>query len=106
MARTYIGMQDGAPVEVRITRTKPQDLYLVALPQGISGFPKPSIPALVTYRCMRKRLYVPWHDQGVNVFAATFRMDDGHLPDYQPRGNFAAAQAHLNANPWSYAALV
>lgn len=35
-------------------------LYIVAIPQGISGFPKPSLPAIVTGARLKRDLLKPW----------------------------------------------
>lgn len=78
-------------------------LYVVALPQGISGFPKPSVPAIVTGARKRRDLLRDWTDRHEPVSTATFRMFDGHLPEYQPRGGIEAVTAFLEANPWSEA---
>lgn len=80
-------------------------LYVVALPQGISGFRQPSIPALVTGASLKANGYADWnsHDgrfivSGVKVW----RVNDGRLPEFQPRMSFDEAAAYLKVNPYSY----
>ena len=87
-------------------RIKPDALYIVALPQGISGFPKPSIPAIVTGRRLKRDHYFPWSGSRVIVSAATYRMDDGRMPEFQAQGDIQAVTTFLAANPWSYAAFL
>lgn len=101
--------ESAAAVERRIWEArgpiKPKALYIVALPQGISGFRKPSVPAIVTGKRVRRDFLEPWTGKLV-VSAATFRMNDGHLPDFQPRGGIDAVTDFLAANPYSEAVAV
>ena len=81
-------------------------LYIVGIPQGISGFRKPAIPAIVTgLRHRTHQVYEPtWSGQlPAPVSAATFRMEDGHLPECQPRGDIEAVTTFLAANPYAAA---
>jgi hypothetical protein len=77
-------------------------LYIVAVPQGISGFPQPSVAGIVTGARKRRDLLPSWHGK-LNINVATFRMNDGHLPEYQPRGNIQAVTEFLEVNPWAEA---
>jgi len=78
--------------------------FLVDIPQGISGFPKPSMPALVTDKYMKNHpLAKPQQVQLGNLSTLTWRWNDGHLPEYQPTGTLDEAVKFLQANPYSYA---
>lgn len=78
-------------------------LYIVSMPQGISGFRLPSVPAIVTGARKRRDLLDDWPDRITPVSAATFRLGDGHLPEHQERGDIERVTAFLAANPWSEA---
>jgi hypothetical protein len=78
-------------------------LYLVAMPQGISGFHEPSVPAIVTGARKRRDLLGTWTGARVVVSAATFRLNDGHLPEFQPTGGIGAVTAFLATSPMSEA---
>ena len=77
-------------------------LYVVALPQGISGFQRPSIAGIVTGARKRRDLLEDWTGK-LNVSTALFRMNDGHLSDFQPVGGIAKVTDFLAANPWAEA---
>ena len=81
-------------------------LYIVALPQGISGFPRPSIPGIVSGHKKRRDRLPNWVGSLPMVSTATFRMNDGHLSCSQPCGGIDAVTAFLKANPWSEAIYV
>ena len=78
-------------------------LCIVALPQGISGFRLPSVVGIITEaRQRRDRLPI----QDLDLDTAHFRMEDGHLPEFQPQGSIFEVKAFLAANPWSAAVLL
>jgi hypothetical protein len=74
-------------------------LYLVSMPQGISGFRKPSIPALVS-GIVKRRDLLEDSDRFGNCNVLRWRMDDGHLPEFQPVGSYAEACDFVAANPY------
>lgn len=80
-------------------------LYIVALPQGISGFRRPSVAGIVTGARKRRDLLYAW-DGKLNVSTTQFRMNDGHLPEFQPVGGIEEVTAFLQANPYSEAVAV
>ena len=89
-------------------RIKHKGLYLVLIPQGISGFPMPSIPAMVTGARLKRDLLLDYTGPipGGCINSARFRLEDGHLPEYQPEGGIFEASAWLEANPMSAAYFV
>jgi hypothetical protein len=80
-------------------RLKSKALYIVALPQGISGFRKASVPGLATGARVRRDHLEPWA-LPVFIDGATFRMNDGHLPEFQPTGGIKEATAFLAVHPF------
>ena len=79
-------------------------LYIVGIRQGLSGFRRGYLPAIVTGRLKRRELLDSYASKlPAPVSAATFRMEDGHLPECQPRGDIEAVTAFLADNPWSAA---
>ena len=85
-------------------RIKSKALYIVGLPTGISGFRGPDQPGIVTGARLRRDLLQDWSERlRVPVSGARFRMNDGHLPAYQPVGDIQAVTAFLAENPYSEA---
>ena len=86
------------------TRIYNDRCYLVGIPQGISGFPQPAILAVVSGRLYR-RDRVKFHEapRMGNLNARIWRLDDGHLPDHQPRATYDEACAYVLAHPWQAA---
>lgn len=79
-------------------------LYIVSIRQGISGFPGPYLPAIVTGALKRRDLLdSPTDRLPTSVSAATFRMEDGHVPEHQARGGIEAVTSFLAANPYAAA---
>ena len=80
-------------------------LYVVGVREGKRG---PYKPALITGAKLRRDctfdVCSPWPNRvPCNLDAATFRMADGHLPEFQPTGKFSDVQAFLAANPYATA---
>lgn len=77
-------------------------LYLALVPQGISGFPKPAILAVVSGRVYRRDYYtlLPLTGGEGNLNARVWRMEDGHLPDQQPRGTYNEACDFVRSHPY------
>lgn len=82
-------------------RIKSKALYVVGIPQGISGFRRAPVAGIATGARVRRDGLLPWSGHRVIVSAATFRMNDGHLPEHQPRGGIQEATAFLAANPFA-----
>lgn len=83
-------------------------VYLVYVPQGISGFPKPPILAVVSgaqYRRDRAKL-IPYSGGEGDLNTRAWRLDDGHVPDCQPRATYNEACTFAQANPWAAAYLL
>lgn len=76
-------------------------LYICAVPQGISGFRQPSVPAIVTGLRLKRDSLLPWSGQRLGPLnAARFRLEDGRLPEFQTVvSDFAEVEAHLAKNP-------
>ena len=75
--------------------------YIVGIPQGISGFPKPPVLGVVSGTLYRRDFhrFVDAPRMG-NLNARQFRVEDGHLPDYQPRVSYDVACQWVLANPF------
>ena len=74
-------------------------LYIVALPQGISGFRQPDVGAIVTGARKRRDLLYDW-DGRLNISTTTFRLGTSRDPDFAPVGGIEAVETFLAANPW------
>jgi len=96
----------GSPAKNPRQRLKSKALYIVGLPTGISGFRGPHVAGIVTGARVRRDGLLPWSGARLIVSNATFRMNDGHLPDFQPRGGIQAVTDFLAANPFSEAVAV
>ena len=79
-------------------------LYICAIPQGISGFPKPSIPAIVTGARAVRDFLDPWCGCSLpRTDLALFRLEDGRLPEYQGVEGITEASQYLASHPYSAA---
>jgi hypothetical protein len=77
-------------------------MCFVAVPQGISGFPKPAIVGLTTSHVVRRDLLQrPTNPEliGIGGRDLQWRLGDGHLPEHQPRVPFSEAWEWVKANP-------
>ena len=78
-------------------------LYITGIRTARRG---PYLPAIVTGKRYRSDsdLIRPWPNRVPEAIStATFRMDDGHLPEFQPRGDINAVTEFLAANPYAAA---
>lgn len=80
-------------------------LYVIALPQGISGFCRPSVPAIVTGHVKKRDLLPDWGGK-LDVNTAQFRMNNGRCPEYQPVGGISEVTEFLKENPFSSAVAI
>lgn len=85
-------------------RIKRLAFYLVGIEQGISGLRGPTLPAIVTGARLKRDLLRPWVGDRLGILEhRTFRLENGRLPEYQPRGSMADALEHLQINPFAAA---
>ena len=86
-----------------MSRVHSDRIYVSAIPQGLSGFRRPSIMGLVTGHRFRKEGKQSATRRGITMDAQTYRLEDGRLPEFQERANLTRATEWLLANPWSAA---
>jgi hypothetical protein len=73
-------------------------LYVVAIPQGLSGFPQPPVCGIVTGASKRRHGYRDWIGAH-NVNTATYRVETGRFPEYQPTVGIEVVSAYLADYP-------
>lgn len=76
-------------------------LYIVGLPQGISGFRQPDVPGIVTGARKRRDLLHDWIGRLPTTDSATFQLNDGRASEYRELGNIERVEAFLIAHPWA-----
>lgn len=80
-------------------------VYHCSVAQGVSGFPKESVRAICS-GLLFKRDGHHRRDAGPLGFPASsrlWRIDNGSLPEYQPRVSFGEACLFVVQNPYRYA---
>ena len=80
-------------------RIKSASVYVVAYPQGISGFRKPDVPALVSGWTKRTDLLPDWSGYLGPLEALRWSLDNGRLPEFRPRTSLDQACTWIQEAP-------